>query len=274
MKTKAFYLMIALMIALASSAQKKSTLAVPQTLPKNLELKDEQQTFKVTTIHYNGDMFGNFFNKQKVYGEYTRGLKGGLVKWNNVSFAQSNSMDRNAKFPEGTAIDYMENFTYLPDGEMIKPEKLASFTQYADFTKNLVWDLLGIEGFAWAYWDKLELNKPYSAVDANGKVDLAGQGFFENKDIVITYTGVSNYNGENCALIEYRTMNNPLQVKSDAMEMKGRSHYWGNIWVSLEDKQIEHAVLYEDVVMEIVFAGQTQKQIMNATREITYEKVF
>jgi hypothetical protein len=31
--------------------------------------------------------------------------------------------------------------------------------------------------------------------------------------------------------------------------------------------------LYEDVVMEIQLPGQTAKQIMDATREITYERV-
>ena len=274
MKTKILYLLIALLTITSVTAQKRDQLAVPETLPGNLELKDEIQTYKVTTIHYNGDMFGRFFNKQKVYGEYTRGLKGGMVKWNNVSFAQSNSMDRNAEFPEGTPIAYMENFTYLPNEEMIKPEKFETFTEYADFTRNLVWDMLGIEGFAWAYWDKLKLNKPYLAKEGNGKVDLAGQGYFENKDIQITYIGISVYNGEPCAIIGYRTMNNPLEVRSESVDLKGRSHYWGNIWVSLEDKQIEHATLLEDVMMELCLPGQTQKQIMNATREITYEKVL
>lgn len=274
MQTKIFYLMIALLITTAVSAQKGNQYAVPETLPKNLTLKDEQQTFKVTTIHYNGDIFGHFFNKQKVYGEYTCGLKDGKVRWNNVSFAQSNSMDRNAEFPEGTPIAYMENFTYKPGEDMMNPEKFATFTAYADYTKNLVWDMLGIEGFAWGYWDKLQLNKSYSAADINGKVDLAGQGFFENKDIQLTYTGISKYNDETCAVIEYRTMNNPLEVKTQSMEMKGRSHYWGTIWVSMEDKQIEHAVLFEDVIMEILLPGQTQKQVMNATREISYDKVL
>jgi hypothetical protein len=58
------------------------------------------------------------------------------------------------------------------------------------------------------------------------------------------------------------------------MSMIGRSHYWGTIWVSLEDKQIEHAVLYEDVVMEMNLPGQTNKQIIDATREISFVKVL
>lgn len=255
-------------------AQKPIDPEIPETLPKNLELKDELQTFKVTTTHYNGDIFGNFFNKQQVYGEYTRGLPGGKVKWNNVTFAMSISPNREAEFPEGTPIKYMEDFTYVPGPDMVNADKFETFTDYSAFTKNLVWDMLGIEGFAWAYWDQLRLNEPFSDPELNGKVDLAGEGYFENKDIQLTWTGVSKRNGELCAVIDYRTMNNPLEVKADGMDMKGRSHYWGTIWVSLEDKQIEHAVLYEDVIMEMVLPGQTQKSIMNATREISYVKVI
>lgn len=134
--------------------------------------------------------------------------------------------------------------------------------------------MMAIEGFGWSAWEKLKLNEPYSAKDFNGKMDLAGQGSFENKDVYLTWTGISQRNGESCAVIEYRTMNNPVEYSGDGMTMKGRSHYWGTIWVSLEDKQIEHAVLFEDVVMEMNLPGQTSKQIMDATREISFVKVI
>jgi hypothetical protein len=134
--------------------------------------------------------------------------------------------------------------------------------------------MMGIEGIGWLYFDKLTLNQPYKADYFNGKMNLAGQGSFENKDMQITWTGISQRNGEQCAVIEFRTMNNPLEYSGDGMNMKGRSHYWGTIWVSLEDKQVEHAVLFEDVVMEIQLPGQTTKQIMDAVREISFVKVL
>jgi hypothetical protein len=183
-------------------------------------------------------------------------------------------MDRSAEFPKGITIDYMENYTYELGEDMIKAEKFESFTEHGAFTKNLIWDMLAIESFAWQYWNELRLNNPYSTPKMNGKVDLAGQGYFENKDIQLTYTGISKRNGETCATIEYRTFNNPLEVTAEGLDMKGRSHYWGTIWVSLEDKQIEHAVLYEDVVMEMILPGQTQKTVLNATREISLVKVI
>ncbi len=266
------FLFIPILISASTNAQKKINSKVFESLPQNLELSNELQKFKVTTTHFNGDIFGHFFNKQQVCGEYTRGLKNGKVKWNNVSLALTNSMDRDAEFTNRIPIDYMENFTYNLTDDMLKPEAFESFGEHSAFTKNLVWDMLAIESFAWNYWDVLELNKDYSTPEMNGKLDLAGQGSFENKDIRITWTGISTQNGELCATIEYRTMDNPLEVSYEGMDMKGRSHYWGTIWVSLEDKQIEHAVLYEDVVMEMNLPGQTQKQIINATREINFER--
>lgn len=225
----------------------------------------------VTTDHFNTDIFGNFFNKFRIKGEYTRGLPDDVVKWNNVTVAMS--MARNAEFGAGDPVGYMENFTYKVSEDMMKPEKFSTFTEHGAFTKNLVWDMMAIEGFACAYFNNLELNKPYKAGMFNGKIDLAGMGSFENKDVILTWTGITEWNGEYCAVIEFITMNNPLEYAGEGMSMKGRSHYWGTIWVSVEDKQVEHAVLFEDMLMEIQLPGQTSKQVMDATREITYERV-
>ena len=278
MKTKNFTLMLALVVCGAvafGQAKKQPDIAgilKSGKLPQNLELKNDLQKFVVTTDHFNTDIFGNFFNKFRIKGEYTRGLPGDLVKWNNVTVAMA--MARNAEFGKGDPLGYMENFAYKVSEDMMKPEKFSTFTEHSAFTKNLVWDMMGIEGFAWAYFNELELNKPYKAAMFNGKIDLAGMGSFENKDVILTWTGITRWsNGEYCAVIEFITMNNPLEYAGEGMSMKGRSHYWGTIWVSVEDKQVEHAVLFEDVVMEIQLPGQTGKQVMDATREITYERV-
>jgi hypothetical protein len=241
-------------------------------LPQSLELKDDLQKFEVTTEHFNSDIFGNFFNKLRVKGEYTRGLPDGKVKWNNVTIASS--QNRESDYTEEGKVDYMEDFTYKPSTDMLNQDKFSSFTENSAYTKNLIWDMMGIEGFAWSAWNELKLNEPYSAVNFNGEVDLAGLGSFENKDVRITWTGITERNGEICAVIEYRTFNNPLEVTEGEMNLKGRSHYWGTIYVSLEDKQIEHAALYEDVIMEVTIPGQPQKQLVDAVREISIKKVI
>lgn len=278
MKTKKFTLLLVLVICGAvtfGQTKKQPDIAgilKSGKLPQNIELKNDLQKFVVTTDHFNTDIFGNFFNKVRIKGEYTRGLPGDLVKWNNVTVSMA--MARKADFGAGNPVGYMENFSYKVSEDMMNPEKFSTFTENSAYTKNLVWDMMGIEGFAWAYFNELELNKPYKAAMFNGKIDLAGKGSFENKDVLLTWTGITRWsNGEYCAVIEFITMNNPLEYAGEGMSMKGRSHYWGTIWVSVEDKQVEHAVLFEDVVMEILLPGQTTKQVMDATREITYEKM-
>ena len=278
MKTKLFTMTTALIIYSAVAFGQQNTKVNPakileaRKLPQNLELNDELQKYVVTTDHFNTDIFGNFFNKMRVKGEYTRGLENGKVKWNNCSVAMS--MSRDDEFQQGAPLKYMEDFSYSVSEDMLKPENFTTFTENSAFAKNLVWDMMGIEGIGWVYFEKLTLNEPYKGGFFNGKMNLAGQGSFENKDMQITWTGISQRNGEQCAVIEYRTMNNPLEYSGEGMNMKGRSHYWGTIWVSLEDKQIEHAVLFEDVVMEMNLPGQTSKQIMDAVREISFVKVL
>ncbi|HRX12860.1 MAG TPA: hypothetical protein P5210_14460 [Draconibacterium sp.] len=268
---------IAAIFAVGVQAQKLRESKISEilssgSLPQNLVLNNEPQKYVVTTDHFNTDIFGNFINKMRVKGEYTRGLESGKAKWNNVTISMA--MTRDAEFPEGNPVDYMEDFTYNISEDMLKPEAFATFGENAAFTKNLIWDMMGIEGFAWSSFEKLKLNESFADERFNGKMDLAGQGSFENKDVQIMWAGISERNGESCAVIEYRTFNNPLEYAGEGMSMKGRSHYWGTIWVSLEDKQIEHAVLYEDVVMEMNLPGQTSKQIMNAVREISFVKVI
>src|SRR6056297_1681395 len=128
MKTEKFFGMVVLFFLTASAAfaQEKMNTEVFKSLPQSLELKDEIQKYRVVTNHVNSDIFGNFFNKMQVKGDYTRGLEGGKVKWNQVSVAMS--MQPEGIYPGGEKLEFMENFTYVPSEEMIQPEKFENFT--------------------------------------------------------------------------------------------------------------------------------------------------
>jgi len=249
-----------------------------ESLPANLELKEPvPQKYLMTAVYYNKDIYGNFFNKTQVKGEYTRGLEDGYVKWNNVSAAESDQLA--GVFPEGQNLDYMENFKYKPLEDMLNEEAFEGFPVNGPYninSKNLVWDMMGFEAFAWEFLDSLKINRNYAPAGLSGKVQLAGAGYFENRNIKLCWVGISKINGKLCAVIQFTAMDNPLEIDTEVngmeISMKGRSHYWGNILVSLEDKQIEHAILYEDVVMKMNFSG-SQDQLMNTTREIYLEKL-
>jgi hypothetical protein len=256
------------------NAQKKNNidyLALTR-LPAGLALRENNPySYEVITDYYNNDILGNFKNKMQVRGIYTRGLETENVRWNEVTISQTSIKDQ--PFPEGLKQDYMENFTYNSADNMLKAEEFQNFPPTTGvFAKNMVWDVISFEVFAWTYYDSLQINIPYSAHQINEKLDIAGLGSFENKDIKLTWTGISSMHNKFCAVIEFLAMDNPLDIKTDFIDMKGRSHYWGTIWLSLSDKQIEQGVLYEDVNMELKINGQPESQLLNTTRKIYFNK--
>jgi len=249
-----------------------------KTLPSDLELKEPApQKYLMTAVYYNKDIYGNFSDKTQVSGEYTRGLDDGYVKWNNIRIAGSNQLD--GIFPEGQLQEYMEDFRYKPSVDMVGESAFAGFpvnNPYEFHAKNLVWDMMGFEAFAWVYYDSLQLNHYFAPAGLKGKVDLAGSGNFENKNIQLNWAGITKMNGELCAIIQFLAMDNPLEINSEIngmeISIKGRSHYWGHVQVSLEDKQIEGAILHEDVVMDMNIPG-IQNGLVNTTRELKLEKL-
>ena len=274
--TRGVTLMLSLLFILAPvNAQKKSAkyyLSL-RKLPAGLALKEPRPySYVMTADYYNHDILGNFLNKMEVRGIYTRGLPDKKVRWNDVTI--SHQKDLNEPFPEGTKQDYMEGMTYGPSDDYLNLEAFKKFPPITGiFARNLVWDVLAFEGLGWTYYDSLRLNVPFSAKSINGKLDLDSLGSFENKDIKLTWTGISTMNNKVCAVIEFITMNNPLEMKTDLMQMKGRSNYWGTIWLSLTDKQIEYGILWEDVNMDIKINGQDKSQLTNTSRKIEFKRV-
>jgi hypothetical protein len=102
---------------------------------------------------------------------------------------------------------------------------------------------------------------------------MPGVGTFHNRDVVLEWIGRSRRNGRECAVIQYQAFFNPLQIGVGGMTLTGRSDYWGEIWVSLETKQIEYGTIYESVVGEMKLAGQDTAQIVNIFRNGSLEPV-
>jgi len=256
------------------SASTQSADTLLSHLPKDLKLREDQpQKYKLTFDYINLDTLGNPTGKERITGEYVRALPDGKVKWNNVRIAKAKAFDQ--PFPEGEIQNYMEGFTYQlskhPD--MLKKEFFPGFPEIEIKSKNLVWDMHMIEEFAWDYFDKLELNQPYAIQSQPEDVPLAGAGTFQNRRIELTWVGLSKRNNEICALIQYQALMNKFTTSMMNMAFQGRSHYWGDIWVSLKDKQIEYATLTEDVLVEFKLpGGQGGKQLTGVLRKGTVEK--
>jgi hypothetical protein len=255
----------------ASSIQTADALM--SHLPTDLKLKEDgTQKYRISVDYLQLDTLGNPFGKERVTGEYIRNLPGGKVRWNNVRIAKATAFDQ--PFPEGVIQSYMEDFTYALSRreDMLKKEFFPGFPDAEIKTKNLVWDMHMIEGFGWDHFSKLELNRPYAIQSGPEDVPLAGSGTFQNRRIELTWVGLSKRNDEVCALIQYQTFMNKFTTSMGNLSFQGRSHYWGDIWVSLKDKQIEFATLFEDVLVEFKLPGQASKQLTGILRKGTFEK--
>ena len=251
---------------MSASAQDPSMAELSGKLPKNLELNDSPRTYSMTTEYDEYDLNAHFLNKRLFIASITRRLPGDSARWNEVSYSET--ADSSASFPEGENLSYLHDYTFKADKGIVNPDFFRDMPQASPFVKNLFWDVLGFDVFAYCCWDSLTLNQEYRASDINGEVDLAGIGTFTNNDIRVTWLGTTMMNNEPCAILKYSVMNNPLHVDVPNMSMSGRSHYWGEVYVSLKDKQIEYADLSEDVLtnvkvkgMDNIFHGYTVRKI-------------
>ena len=90
---------------------------------------------------------GEMMRRQRLTGEYTRGLAGGEVMWKNVT--QADADGATAPFGAAQKRDFMEGFRYHNDlASTMKPEFFKGFPPTAVFERNLVWDTGMIERLA------------------------------------------------------------------------------------------------------------------------------
>ena len=246
-----------------------------RSLPTNLPLPGKPQRYHITTDYFNRTLQGVFIDKIRVCGDFTTNLSDRTEKWNNVTIAKSQELA--GEFCVGEPQLFIENFTYQPSEKILQPEFFKGFPTEAVHVKNLVWDMAGIEAFAWCHLDSLKLNQIYEAKQMNGPANLAGLGTFKNNNIQLIWKGISLVNDQLCGLIDFRAMDNPLEINMKMngkdFNLKGRSHYWGTVYISLTEKCLEYTELLEDVTMEIKWSDQPASQYVYTTRFMKVEKI-
>ena len=279
MKTNylAILLIITGLILISSSlfGQKKMSIEkYLESLPQNLKLVEQTpQKYLMTTEYFNKDIYGNFANRVKVTGEYTRRLKDEHVRWNNVFIAHSNN--QTGAYPDSTEQEYMENITYSSASALLEGSFFKSFDKNIDnvYARNLIWDTKAIEDFAWNYFDLLQPNETYLVPDIHGSFEMAEIGNYNHNNIKLDWIGIAMMNDKLCAVIEYRALDNKLELHTNTMKSKGSELYWGKTWVSLENKQIEYAVMYSNTVQEMEIEGLQNKILANTLRELKFERI-
>jgi hypothetical protein len=213
-------------------------------------------------------------NSIRLTGEFTRSLEDDQIhcSWNNVQMASLQGSANN--YSQKQRLDFMEGLSYTYSEEMMTEEFFKEFPeQLRELLQTLIWDAPWIE-VAYMSIDKLKYNEPLVSIDFEGKeLQMADFAMLKMRDLRLTWTGLSKIDEKLCALIQYKSFSNPVESTSDVMNVKGRSCYWGNFWVSLDDNQVERATLNEDVILKITFPGNPDERLLNIQRDVLFDKI-
>jgi hypothetical protein len=269
-------LLISLLIIVPSIAKAQSEKAVTKKyltgLPK-IQVSKTLQKYRMTAVYTNRDLYGKFTGKTRVSGDYTRGLPGDSSMWNNVYISASNNFSD--PFPAGTKQEYMENLRYIPSDKMMEEKSFKSFPKSVEniFARNLIWDMMSADIFAWNYYDSLKLNVPYIIPDIKGEFNMADIGKYSHSKIMLCWKGISEINRQLCSIIDFNAVDNKIEVSMDMIKTKGTEQYWGSILVSLKTKNIEHAEMYSGTIQEIEVKGMKDKFLVKTIRELEIKKI-
>jgi len=249
-------------------------LAGSWTLPRGVSVRDDgPRTYRLTVEYSTSDMRGQVIRRQLISGNYTRGLPGGDSVWAGVFQIDSDGAGEPSGPPQKR--EFMEGFRFHEDPANVSgslaPDFFKGFPPTAVFERNLVWDTQMIELYGQSQFEHLKLNQPYHLI--SNQIAMPGVGAFQNRDVQLTWMGRSERNSRDCALIGYSAYFNPLEIANGGMKLKGRSHYWGQIWVALATRQIEYATLYEDVLGEMNLTGQDTPLIVSVFRSGIFEPI-
>lgn len=269
-------LLVSLLIIVPSVSNGQSEKAVIEKYLRDLTtvpVSNSMQKYRMTAVYTNRDLYGNFTGKTKITGDYTRGLEDGFVTWNNIYISGSNNFTE--PFPAGTKQEYIENIKYVPSPKMLDAEAFKDFPAgpEAVFSRNLIWDMMAIEGFAWDHTDSLELNVIYRIPVIDGEFDMADIGTYSHNEIQLCWTGISAIDDELFAVIEYRALDNMLEISMESIKTKGTEQYWGTVWVSLKTRLIGRAVMYGGTMQEIEVTGLENKFLVKTIRELWVDKI-
>jgi hypothetical protein len=269
-------LLTGLFILTAALANGQSEKAVAKKFLSRLPDIQRQksiQKYRMTAVYTNRDLYGKFTGKTFVSGDYTCGLPGDSSMWNNVFISASNNFTE--PFPAGKKQEYMENFKYIPSAKMMEEKAFKNFPASLEnvFARNLIWDMMSADIFAWSCYDSLKLNVPYIIPEIKGEFKMADIGNYSHNKITLCWKGITEMNGQLCAEIDFNAIDNKIELAMDQIQTKGTEQYWGSVFVSLKTKNIEKCDMYSGTIQEIQIKGMKDKFLMKTIRELSVTKI-
>lgn len=262
MRTLTILLVVSLSLFIVSSA---------------LSAPERSQGYNYTCNFLIYDVQAKFQNKMRIEAIHTRGLPEDMVRWNQASIAFGTSLD--GEFSPPMKQPYMENFTYpitqiknMTTGDFYKgfPVTPIGFMMKAIVVDVHMYDILI------PFIDKLKLNQTTRCISNTMNMDLFGnQGNQNLKNLDLTWTGNSQMNGKSCSVIHFQSSVDSVKVNIPEVGFKfeGSTVFWGDIYVTPGDKQIEYATLYEHTITVPPDPEAKIKDVQNIYRTVTLQKI-
>jgi hypothetical protein len=244
--------------------------------PSEIKAEDSEiKKYEVILKWQNLDAIeGTQFNCNAVKAIYLVEPGNDSVSWKQVSLAQVKDF-RQQDFT-GTSLPAFDYFRYkINETNFLKEDFYEPIPpDQRDLAKWLVSDAIQMQGLAWYVFDSLKFNIPFvpKFMD-NYDVKFEDWVTFTSRYQQLIWSGITQYNQEVCAIVKFESLYNPLKIDNDQMSVKGRSLYYGELWISLKDKQVEYATMFEDVIMKLRNSSSPQEQWIDLQREIVFKKV-
>jgi hypothetical protein len=276
MKTSNYLIIVFMLITNCLTAQNKHIDKYFTLKPSDIKTHNsENQEYDVTLKWQNLDAIsGNKINCNVVKAIYFVGLENDYVGWENVSLAQIDDFQQ--KQFKGTNLPSFNDFSYQSMDTAFLSEQFYKDIpiEHRDLARWLVSDAVQMQGLAWYVFDSLEFKKEfYPKLLVNNNVVFESWVTLTNRYQKLIWSGISKHNNEICAIVKFESLYNPVKIDNNQMLVKGRSLYYGEMWISLTDKQVEYASMVEDVVMKLTSSLFPDEQLIDLQREIVFNKL-
>lgn len=209
----------------------------------------------------------------KIFADAAKGTyyvmgKDSLIMWENVTTSEIKSLHHD--FSGGKPLPVLNNFTYkfmsvpFANGDFFK--NIPS--EQVDWTMMLLTDAFMMHEYKLLVLDSLEFNQPYLPEDmANNDIAVGESEFnFTSKYLLYLWNGFTIHNNKLCAIVRFESFFN---LMSNSWT-KGRSMYYGEMFISLDRKQIEYARMVEDVVLQ---QKESKEKWMDMQRVVVLNKM-
>jgi hypothetical protein len=234
----------------------------------------EEQVYDVTLKWQNLDaLSGKKLNCNVVNATYTVGPENDLVGWKEVRLASID--DFNQQAVDGTDLPSFNGFSYkMMDTSFLSEAFYKNIpADQRDLARWLVSDAVQMHGLALYVFDSLSYKEEFMPQFLNNyELKFENWVTFTSRYQKLKWTGIGKHNDELCAILKFESYFNPIHIDNEQITMKGRALYYGELWISLQDKQVEYAVMLEDAVFKLRSPLFPEEQLVDLQREIVFNK--